>query len=540
MRYFRARLWDVNSSFDRRRWLYVPYDQLSDGPLTLLAGNPRALGIVLVESLSKGSRRPYHKQKLALVISNQRQFALEQARRGVAVKYLVASSYEAGLREAFEDVGTLECMIPAEREMRHEIRPLVDEGIVVLHPNRLWITTSEDFTSACGSDRWRMDRFYRLIRRKYKILVDAAGKPDGGRWSLDAENRQKWSGDPEAPTPLCFEPDGIVQEVCQDIETMFSDHPGTLNPTALPSTATDARCIWKWAQEDCLEHFGPYEDAMSVRSGTLFHTMVSSLVNLGRLTPICLINDVLPMDIPLNSKEGFVRQILGWREFVRHVHEQSDGFRTLPDRLEQQVERDAGGAVNALGGQMPLPPVYWGVKSGFNCLDHVVAEVLDTGYTHHINRLMVLSNWATLMGASPRQLTDWFWVMFTDAYEWVVEPNVLGMGTFASADLMSTKPYVSGSAYINRMSDYCADCAFVPGKDCPLTALYWNFLNQHQTQFESNPRMKLALTAASRRTSVQKHYQADVTKRVQQALISGARLAPEGSRDNSALRFNDG
>ena len=274
---------------------------------------------------------------------------------------------------------------------------------------------------------------------------------------------------------------------------------------------------------------------MSVNSRTLFHTLVSSLLNLGRLSPVRLVNEVLPMQIPMNSKEGFVRQVLGWREFVRHVHEQSDGFRELPERLEDKVYRSSDGSVNHLRAELDLPPAFWGVESGFNCLDHTVREVLQTGYTHHINRLMILSNWAVLIGASPRALTDWFWTMFTDAYEWVVEPNVLGMSTFAASDLMSTKPYVSGSAYVNRMSDYCSTCSFTPGKDCPMTSLYWNFLNSHQSELGTNPRMQLALTSAGRRSDEQKQYEAEVTDRIQNALTQGKRLVPEGHHDQLAI-----
>jgi len=540
MRYFRARLWDVNSPLENRRWVYVPYDQLNDSPFSLLGSDHEKVGIVLIESPSKGRRRSYHKQKLALLLANQRQFALEQASKGVAVMYLVADSYEAGIREAHSRVGTLECMEPAERELRLELEPVIAEGKLAVRENRLWLTTMDDFETACSKGTWRMDRFYRVVRRRYNVLIDAAGKPVGGRWSFDADNRERWNGTPKAPKPLKFDSDRIVDEVCQDVNTLFSDHPGALTPDALPTTAADAEALWSRAKTHCLEHFGTYEDAMSTRSRTLFHTLVSSLMNLGRLTPVRLINDVLAMDIPLNSKEGFVRQVLGWREFVRHVHAKSDGFRALPERLQGEVPFDAAGAVNALGAELPLPPAFWGVPSGFNCLDEAVGEVLETGYTHHINRLMILSNWATLIGASPRDLTDWFWVMFTDAYDWVVEPNVLGMGSFAASDIMSTKPYISGSAYVKRMSDYCSDCSFQPGVDCPMTSMYWNFLNRHQDRLGSNPRMKLALTAAGRRTDEQKKYEELVTQSVQDALTQGARVVPDGQQMLSPVRSHHG
>ena len=540
MRHFLARLWELNSPSEDRRWVYVPYDQLNDGAFSLIGGDPSELGIVMVESLGKGKRRPYHKQKLALVLANQRQFALEQARRGVAVRYILAANYDEALGQVVKDVGVIHCMEPAERELRQELAPFVERGELVMHPNRLWLTTAHDFEAACGSGQWRMDRFYRHVRKKFGVLIDSTGKPTGGRWSLDGDNRQRWNGYPEAPTPPTFEADAIVKEVVQDIEQNFGDHPGTVNTDRLPTTAADAQKLWAWSKANCMTYFGPFEDAMSVHSRTLFHTLVSSLVNNGRLTPVRLINEVLPMEIPLNSKEGFVRQVLGWREFVRHVHEQSDGFRQLPEGVESRVQRSADGAVNHLGAELDLPPVFWGVESGFNCLDHAVGEVLATGYTHHINRLMILSNWAVLIGASPRQLTDWFWVMFTDAYDWVVEPNVLGMSTFAAADLMSTKPYVSGSAYVKRMSDYCDGCSFTPGKDCPMTAMYWNFLNQHHDELGSNPRMKLALTSASRRTDDQKRYEAEITSMVQDALVQGKRLVPEGRVDAQVLSGSGG
>ena len=249
MRYFEARLWDVNSSYDHRRWIYVPYDQLNAGPFSLLSGDPKGLGIVLIESVEKGSRRPYHKQKLALVLANQRQFALEQARRGVAIHYVSAPSYNEGLTQAVAKLGTLECMVPAERELRLELQPLVDDGSLTMHENRLWLTTADDFKAACGDGRWRMDRFYRHVRKKFGILVDSTGKPTGGRWSFDADNRKRWKGQPSAPAPLSFEPDAIVNEVCKDVEAMFGDHPGVLDPNYLPTTETDAQAMWQWAQD---------------------------------------------------------------------------------------------------------------------------------------------------------------------------------------------------------------------------------------------------------------------------------------------------
>jgi deoxyribodipyrimidine photolyase-related protein len=222
---------------------------------------------------------------------------------------------------------------------------------------------------------------------------------------------------------------------------------------------------------------------------------------------------------PLASCEGFIRQLLGWREFMRHLHEQTDGYRLLDGRVPQEanprpqekspdqmgtdaykakakLDPYAGATPSALGASLPLPAVYWGVKSGLHCMDTVVAQVIEEGWSHHITRLMVLSNLATLCGFSPRELTDWFWFAYVDAYDWVVEPNVLGMATYADGGLTATKPYVSGAAYINRMSNFCGHCQYNPklsvGADsCPFTALYWTFLERNESTLGNNFRMKM-------------------------------------------------
>ncbi|MEJ2482212.1 MAG: FAD-binding domain-containing protein, partial [Gemmatimonadota bacterium] len=234
-------------------------------------------------------------------------------------------------------------------------------------------------------------------------------------------------------------------------------------------------------------------------------------------------------DAPLASREGFVRQVLGWREFMRHVHARTDGFRDLSGSAA--TEADAAtepAAPSALGAEMPLPPAWWGSKSGLACLDTVVGSVLRTGYSHHITRLMVLANLATLLDVSPRELTDWFWAMYTDAFDWVVEPNVLGMGTFGAGDLMTTKPYVSGAAYIHRMSDYCENCAFDPKKDCPITSLYWAFLSRHEEALKENPRMRLPLASMRKRAEAARARDAGVFEWASRELSGGRELHPAG------------
>lgn len=496
-----------------RRWVFVPYDQLSDAMGPLSREDPGTLGIVLVETPAKGSRRPYHRQKLALVLANLRHFALEQAARGVAVRHVAGpSGYGDLLEPLVRELGPLRVMEPAERELRVEVEPLVRSGGLEILPHEGWLTPPDALGRSQDGPPWRMDRFYRWVRRETGVLMEG-GSPVGGRFSFDGENREPWKGEPPAATEPEFPLDPVKAEVLELVERRFSGHPGELRPDHLPATREDAAALWRWARERCLPHFGPFEDAMSVASTTLFHTRISSLMNLHRLLPREVLSDVLAMEIPLASQEGFVRQILGWREFVRHVHRATDGFRVLP-----------GGGL-ATG--RPLPAAWWGSPSGLACLDRVVSDVWREGYSHHITRLMVLSNLALLLDVDPRELTDWFWVAYTDAYDWVVEPNVLGMGTFAAGDLMTTKPYVSGAAYLDRMGDYCEGCTFDPKGNCPVTPLYWAFLQRHRSRLEGNRRMSLPLASAAKRTEALRERDDRVFRTVSRRLEEGLPVRPE-------------
>jgi deoxyribodipyrimidine photolyase-related protein len=283
----------------------------------------------------------------------------------------------------------------------------------------------------------------------------------------------------------------------------------------------------------------------------LFHSKTSGLVNLSRLLPGTLVHDVeraaYAKEIPLASAEGFIRQLLGWREFMRHLHQQTDGYRLLETaKGESRVARNSAGSAslpdaesggaqpNALGAMRPLPAVYWGAKSGLHCVDTVVAQVMEEGWSHHITRLMVLSNLATLCGFSPRELTDWFWIAYIDAYDWVVETNVLGMATYADGGLTATKPYVSGAAYIHKMSNYCGHCQYDPKRSsgegsCPFTALYWTFLERNEAVLGNNFRLQMPYTTLRKKSAedlVQLRTRADVAIADLQSHSEHASLLP--------------
>lgn len=535
---------------DERTWLYVPYDQLSDaiGPLSRLA--PGEVGIVMVESAHKARRRPYHQTKLALLLSSQRHFALEQAGRGVVVDYRAGEApYAEQLAAAVADRGPLTVMRPAERELRVELASLLEDGRLVEIPHEGWLTTRQQFLDGAGAEPpWRMDRFYRHIRKSTGLLMDEDGKPIGGRYSFDGDNREPWPGEPAAPEPPRFSVDAITEEVGALVRDRFGDHPGRLDLPSIAATRHQVGALWGWALQHCMPHFGPYEDAMSTKSRGLFHTRISPYLNLHRLLPRQVVDTVAGRyGVPLNSREGFVRQVFGWREFVHHVHEVTDGFRDLPEGAppvreapgdggwsgwtgrdwEGAVAPDGGADPSVLDAHDPVPPVFWGTPSGLACLDTVVGRLWEDGWVHHIPRLMVLSNVATLLDLSPRDLTDWFWVGFVDAYDWVVEPNVLGMGTFSVGELMTTKPYVSGSGYVHRMSDHCADCAFHPKKTCPFTPMYWAFLSRHRDVLEGVDRARRQVWGLNRRHEVHKAWDAEVTRIVRERLAAGERITPD-------------
>lgn len=533
-----------------RRWIFVPYDQLTDevGPLAREAAS--AVGVVVVECPEKAARRPYHKQKLALVLANLRHFALEQAKRGVAVRHVVASSYAAALEPLAASLGPIEVMHPAERELRAELAPLVEAGKVRLLPHEGWLTTADDFRASQNGPPWRMDAFYRHVRRRLGVLMEK-GKPVGGRFSFDSENRKPWRGEPPAPPLPTFDVDPITEEVCGLVRERMHRHPGTLVPERIPATRAHAEKVWSWARSECLPTFGPFEDAMSTRSRNLFHTQISSLLNLQRLSARRVIAEVADDDrIPLPSREGFVRQILGWREYMHHAHDATDGFRVLAGAAQPSAEGpgdggyrgwsgegwsatgtsggDGGSLASYVGAEKGVPPAYWGKTSGLHCLDTVVASVWEDGYSHHITRLMVLANIGMLLDLSPRELTDWFWVAYVDAYDWVVEPNVHAMGTFGVGDLLTTKPYIAGSAYIDRMSDYCKGCRFDPKTTCPLPSLYWAYLGRHAERLGSVQRLKLPLAAEARRAPSQRSADAAKFEEISAALTAGKELATRG------------
>ena len=517
---------------DAEMWVWLSYDQLNVAFLESI--EYEKVGVVLIESSEKANRRPYHQQKLGALLSNQRHFALELQSSGIPVLYLLSDAgYGAVVEHVSSSFGPLHCFTHAERELRQEVEHAIASGVLIEHPHPGWLTPRSWFVESVGeTPPFRMDAFYRKVRQQTGWMMEE-GKPVGGKYSYDAENRFPWKGEPAAPEVPVYGKNAIDEEVEALIRAKYAEHPGNVDLAAQPTSKDELEQALRFAM-DCLPNFGTYEDAMSEKSRGLFHSRLATLVNLHRVMPSRIVEAALSSKAPINSVEGFVRQMI-WREYVHHIHDVTDGFRTLEVERSTTV-RGAGwdgfetddpeDHPDHLQQGHALPMAYWGETSGLRCLDAAVQSVMEDGWTHHIPRLMVLSNVANLLDVNPRQLTDWFHAAFIDAYDWVVEPNVLGMGTFSLGTAMMTKPYVAGSAYINRMSDHCKSCQFHHKKTCPMTRLYWAYLNRHAESFSGNHRMAIAMKNVARRADEEKALDAATFEHVRTTLAAGQEVRP--------------
>ena len=515
---------------DALTWWYLPYDQLN---LELLP-NLDSVGIVLIESEKQAKRRPYHKQKLCYILSNMRHFATEIASKGIPIVYVMTNEqYDEPLRALVQEFGPINMHRAAERELRSTLAELIKDESIIEHPHPGWLTPQNWFTETVGNEPpFRMDRFYRRVRKEKGWLMEG-DSPVGGKFSHDADNRQPWRGEHQLPKAPAYTTDDIDDEVIEFVNHRFAEHPGDARLDHLPTSYDDHRQALGFLS-DILTLFGPYEDAMTKESRGLFHSRLASSVNIHRVLPQEVIDVVVEANVPLNSQEGYLRQMI-WREYVHHVHEVTDGFHSLdiestvpPNRTAgwpMEQDMDKTGHPNHLKQTKSLPMAYWGQTSGMDCLDWAVESVMDEAWTHHIPRLMVLSNLAQLMDIEPRQLTDWLHASFVDAFDWVVEPNVLGMGTYALGDAMMTKPYVSGSPYIKKMGDFCSSCEFHPAKTCPISPLYWAYFERHKDAFAGNHRLAMTLRTLSKRSEEKKKLDRETFENVTRTLSQGKSLA---------------
>ncbi len=462
--------------------------------------------VLMAEVASESTHVWSSKPRTALFLSAMRHFAAGLRGQGIPVRYLqLGESQALGIRslgEALRHVqletgaGMLVCVQPGDWRVRQELMTTCKElGLALeLREDRHFLCSASDFEAFTrGRTRLVMEFFYRAMRRKHRYLMEG-DEPAGGRWNFDTDNRKSFGkkGPGALPRPVQFEPDDITREVFAQVEEHFEGHPGSLESFAWPVTREQVL----QALEDFIEHrlpeFGTYEDAMWTDEPWLYHSRLSAALNLKLLNP----REVLEAaehawhrgHAPLAAVEGFVRQILGWREYVRGLY-----WQAMPALLQ----------ANALEANEPLPAFFWTGRTEMACLRQALGQTLEHGYAHHIQRLMVIGLYAQLLGVSPVQVHEWFLAVYVDAVEWVEAPNVLGMSQFADGGRLATKPYVASGKYIDSMSNYCSQCPYNPrratGADaCPFTTLYWDFLLRHEPRFADNPRMALQLANARR------------------------------------------
>jgi deoxyribodipyrimidine photolyase-related protein len=488
-------------------WFVGPWEL--SAATAVLPADPADGRVLLVESTGKGSALPYHRKKLVLVLSALRHFRDELRARGFEVEHRVAPSYAEGIRAHWDACRprTIYYQQPAEWGIGRSLDTLAGSlPAMTALPDRRFLTSREAFAGwAEGRQLFRMEDFYRWQRRRLGVLVDTSGRPEGGAWNFDRENRKTAAAlrrQALPAPPLGFVPDETTRRVMRLVDGM-PDHWGEAAGFDLPVTAAQAEQCLDEFLEHRMERFGPYEDAMLAGEAWLYHSRLSAAMNVGLLHPRTIVDRTLawarrraggaapavhPADLP--SVEGFLRQVIGWREYVNGIY-----WHTMPGSREH----------NYFGFTRPLPQCYWEpARTEMACLRETVATVREHGYAHHIPRLMVLANFATLAGVHPMRLSEWFWAGFTDAMEWVELPNVVGMGTFADGGLLASKPYVSSAAYLHRMGNFCGACRFDPaqrtGPDaCPFNYLYWTFLDDiRQRRLDVGQRMALVMKSLDR------------------------------------------
>ncbi len=468
-------------------------DQCSEA-LASLRDVDRGAAVVLMMEVADETRYvKHHKKKIVLILSAMRHFAEHLRRAGWTVDYVALD--QPGNSNSF--TGEIERAVARHRATRirvvepgeWRVRRMIDGwekrlGVPVdmLIDDRFLCPILTFQTWAQSRRELRMEFFYRDMRRRTGLLMDG-DEPAGGSWNFDHDNRRPPRKGTAYPHPMRFTPDAITRDVLALVADRFDDHFGSLDGFALPVTPEQARRALAHFVRNALPDFGTYQDAMATDQRFLFHAFLSPALNCGLLLPIeaCEAAEAAYRagDVPLNSAEGFVRQIIGWREYVRGMY-----------WLEMPGLTDA----NALGASRPLPEFYWTGDTDMRCLRQAVLSTRDEAYAHHIERLMVLGNFAMLAGVDPKAISDWFLVVYADAYEWVEHPNVIAMSQFADGGRLGSKPYAAGGAYINRMSDYCGGCRYdvkqKTGEDaCPFNALYWDFLARHEKTLRGNHRM---------------------------------------------------
>ncbi|WP_240320808.1 cryptochrome/photolyase family protein [Sphingomonas crusticola] len=470
-------------------------DQLSPRISALVDADPAAATILMMEVREEASYVRHHKAKLAYIFSAMRHHAAALREAGWRVDYVTlddpanSGSFTGEIARAIGRHAPDRIIVTEAGEWR--VAAMLDAWetlfglpVEIRADGRFLVSHAEFAEWADGRDALVMENFYRVMRRRTGLLMEG-GRPAGGRWNFDADNRRPAKADMLMPRPHAFQPDPITQQVLAMVESRFPDNPGSLAHFDYAVTAREAELQAYHFFRHALPDFGRYEDAMVSGERHLWHSILSPYINSGLLDPLALCRraeaEYRAGRVPLNSAEGYIRQIIGWREYVRGIY-----WREGPDYVRR----------NFLDHRRPLPAFYWTGDTDQHCLREVVGQTLASGHAHHIQRLMVAGNFALLIGADPAEVHRWYLEIYVDAYEWVELPNTLGMSQYGDGGLLGSKPYAASGAYINRMSDYCRHCRYDVsqrvGEDaCPFNALYWDFLARHRPRLGDNRRLAM-------------------------------------------------
>lgn len=482
-----------------RNLILVLGDQLTPTLTSLAAGDPAQDRVLMAELQDEATYVRHHKKKIAFLFSAMRHFAEELRRAGWRVDYVALDapgnrgSFTAQVAAAVAEHRAERLLVTEAGEWRvaqmFQSWPNTVPVPVEILPDDRFLCSPTDFAAwAEGRRQLRMEYFYRDMRRRTGLLMDG-DQPAGGRWNLDAENRKPADLDLFMPQPKMYEPDAISEDVLALVAARFGNHFGDLAPFRYAVTRTDAEAVVDAFVKEALPNFGDYQDAMLTGQPFLYHSVIAQYLNCGLLDPLRVCRQVEAAfragTVPLNAAEGFIRQIIGWREYVRGIY-----WLKMPG-YEQS---------NHFGHTRPLPDFYWTAETDMACVKAAVTQTKELAYAHHIQRLMVTGNFALLAGIDPHALHEWYLTVYADAYEWVELPNTVGMSQFADGGLLASKPYAASGAYINRMSDYCGPCRYDvkqrTGPDaCPFNALYWDFIARHRETIRDNPRMKQMVRA---------------------------------------------
>ncbi|WP_027835344.1 cryptochrome/photolyase family protein [Maritalea myrionectae] len=476
-----------------RNLILILGDQLSHDISSLAEFDPAQDHILMCEVWDEATFVKHHKKKIAFLFSAMRHFANELEAKGYPITYVQlddaknTGSFSGEVKRALDRFSPDKVVVtlPGEYRVLEEIKSWskrFDIDVDMREDDRFFVSPDWFRKWAHGRKSLRMEYFYRQLRQDNRILMDG-DKPEGGKWNYDQENRKPPSDGMDVPAPYRGQIDEITQQCIALVADRFGDHFGDLEPFYFAVTRDQALYALDKFFEERFSRFGDYQDAMIQGEPWMFHSHISFYLNCGLLNPHEVVKRAefayYDGQAPLNAVEGFIRQILGWREYVRGIY-----WLRMPEYAEE----------NALEAKRNLPWFFWTGETQMNCLRQCILETKENAYAHHIHRLMVLGNFALLAGIDPKQVNEWYLIVYADAFEWVELPNVTGMILYADGGMLASKPYAASGAYINRMSNYCENCSYKVTqkngpKACPFNYLYWDFFARNQEKLKGNPRL---------------------------------------------------